>query len=127
MKEGLGEMKKSVEQHFDQVDTVLAEMKGAYDTMTLQQLFQQSPKVQALFPKTKCLGQKVAKVFGWTVSLMGWCCSTSDRRHCNNLNPLLVSDNSIVKGTILTLYSAVDSTETSEHVEITFEDINVDI
>ena len=51
MKEGLSEMKKSVEQRFDQVNTVLAEMKGAYDTTTLQQLFQQSPKVQALFPQ----------------------------------------------------------------------------
>ena len=51
MKEGLGEMKKLVEQHFNQVDTVLVEMKGAYDTTTLQQLFQQLPKVQALFPQ----------------------------------------------------------------------------
>ena len=51
MKEGLSKMKMSVEQRFDQVDTVLAEMKGAYDTMTLQQLFQQSLKVQALFPQ----------------------------------------------------------------------------
>ena len=51
MKEGLGEMKKSVKQRFDQVDTMLAEMKGTYNTMTLQQRFQQSPKVQALFPQ----------------------------------------------------------------------------
>ena len=51
MKEGLSEMKMSVEQCFDQVDTVLVEMKGAYDMTTLQQLFQQSPKVQALFPQ----------------------------------------------------------------------------
>ena len=29
MKEGLSEMKMSVEQRFDQVDTMLAEMKGA--------------------------------------------------------------------------------------------------
>ena len=51
IKEGLGEMKKSVKQHFDQVDTVLVEMKGMYDMMTLQQFFQQSLKVQALFPQ----------------------------------------------------------------------------
>ena len=51
MKEGLGEMKKLVKQHFDQVDTVLAEMKGTYDTTTLQQLFQPPSKVQVLFPQ----------------------------------------------------------------------------
>ena len=51
MKEELGEMKQSVKQCFDQVNTVLVEMKGTYDTTTLQQLFQQSPKVQALFPQ----------------------------------------------------------------------------
>ena len=51
MKEGLGKMKKSVKQHFDQVDTMLVEMKGTYDMMTLQQLFQQLLKVQALFPQ----------------------------------------------------------------------------
>ena len=56
MKEGLSKMKKSVEQCFDQVDTVLAEMKGAYDTTTLQQFFQQSPKVQALFPQDQMFG-----------------------------------------------------------------------
>ena len=56
MKEGLSEMKKSVEQRFDQVNTVLVEMKGAYNTTTLQQLFQQSPKVQALFPKDQMFG-----------------------------------------------------------------------
>ena len=39
MKEGLGEMANLVEQHFDQVDRVLAKMKGAYNTMSLQQLF----------------------------------------------------------------------------------------
>ena len=71
MKEGLGEMKKLVEQRFNQVDTVLAEMKGTYDMMTLQQLFQQSPMVQALFPQDQMFGWKVAKAFGWTVSLMG--------------------------------------------------------
>ena len=58
---------------------------------------------------------------------MGWCCSTSDRHHHNNLNPLLVSDISIVKGTILMLYSADDSAETSEDAENMFEAINVDI
>ena len=51
MKEGLGEMKKSVKQCFDHVDTMLAEMKGVYNMTTLQQLFQPSPKVQALFPQ----------------------------------------------------------------------------
>ena len=56
MKEGLSEMKMSVEQRFDQVDTMLAEMKGAYDTTTLQQLFQQSPKVKALFPQDQMFG-----------------------------------------------------------------------
>ena len=50
MKEGLGEMVKSVKQHFDQVDSVLVEIKGAYNTMSLQQLFQQLPKVQASLP-----------------------------------------------------------------------------
>ena len=47
MKEGLSEMVKSVKQCFNQVNSVLAEIKGAYDTMSLQQLFQQLPKVQA--------------------------------------------------------------------------------
>ena len=56
MKEGLSEMKKSVEQRFNQVDTVLVEMKGVYDTTTLQQLFQQLPKVQALFPQDQMFG-----------------------------------------------------------------------
>ena len=56
MKEGLGEMKKSVEQCFDQVNTVLAEIKGMYDMTTLQQLFQQSLKVQALFPQDQMFG-----------------------------------------------------------------------
>ena len=56
MKEGLGEMKNSVKQCFNQVNTVLAEMKGAYDTTTLQQLFQQLPKVQALFPQDQMFG-----------------------------------------------------------------------
>ena len=56
MKEGLSEMKMSVKQRFDQVDTVLAEMKGVYDTTTLQQLFQQSLKVQALFPQDQMFG-----------------------------------------------------------------------
>ena len=56
MKEGLSKMKMSVEQCFDQVDTVLVEMKGAYDTTTLQQLFQQSLKVQALFPQDQMFG-----------------------------------------------------------------------
>ena len=56
MKEGLSEMKMSVKQCFDQVNTVLAEMKGVYDTTTLQQLFQQSPKVQALFPQDQMFG-----------------------------------------------------------------------
>ena len=55
------------------------------------------------------------------------CCNTSDGCHCNNFNPLPVSDNSIVKGTILMLYSASDSAETSEDAENPFEDINVDI
>ena len=50
MKEGLGKMVKSVEQHFNQVDSVLAVIKGVYDTMSLQQLFQQLPKVQASLP-----------------------------------------------------------------------------
>ena len=50
MKEGLSKMVKSVKQRFDQVDSVLVEIKGAYDTMSLQQLFQQSLKVQALLP-----------------------------------------------------------------------------
>ena len=50
MKEGLGEMVKSVEQRFNQVDSVLAEIKGAYDTTSLQQLFQQSLKVQVSLP-----------------------------------------------------------------------------
>ena len=50
MKEGLSEMAKSVEQCFNQVDSVLAEIKGAYSTMSLQQLFQQLPKVQASLP-----------------------------------------------------------------------------
>ena len=50
MKEGLGEMVKSVKQRFDQVDSVLVEIKGAYNTTSLQQLFQQSPKVQASLP-----------------------------------------------------------------------------
>ena len=71
MKEGLSEMKMSVEQRFDQVDTVLAEMKGAYDTMTLQQLFQQLPKVQALFPHDQMFGAEGSQAFGWTASLMG--------------------------------------------------------
>ena len=35
MKEGLGEMKKLVEQCFNQVDRVLADMKGAYNAMSL--------------------------------------------------------------------------------------------
>ena len=56
MKEGLGEMMKLVKQCFDQVDTVLAEMKGVYDMTTLQQLFQQLPKVQALFPQDQMFG-----------------------------------------------------------------------
>ena len=56
MKEGLSEMKMLVEQCFDQVDTVLAEMKGMYDMTTLQQLFQQLPKVQALFPQDQMFG-----------------------------------------------------------------------
>ena len=56
MKEGLSEMKMLVEQRFNQVDTVLAEMKGAYDMTTLQQLFQQSLKVQALFPQDQMFG-----------------------------------------------------------------------
>ena len=43
-------MAKLVEQRFDQVDSVLVETKGAYDTTSLQQLFQQSPKVQASLP-----------------------------------------------------------------------------
>ena len=54
---------------------------------------------------TRCSVWKVAKVakgFHWTprshrASLMGLCCSTSDRPHRNNLNPLPVSDNSLVK------------------------------
>ena len=50
MKEGLGEMVKLVEQHFDQVNSVLVGIKGTYDTTSLQQLFQQSPKVQVLLP-----------------------------------------------------------------------------
>ena len=40
----------------DQVDTVLAEMKGTYDTTTLQQLFQQLLKVQALFSQDQMFG-----------------------------------------------------------------------
>ena len=56
MKEGLSKMKMSVEQRFDQVDTMLAEMKGTYDTTTLQQLFQQSLKVQALLPQDQMFG-----------------------------------------------------------------------
>ena len=56
MKEGLSKMKMLVKQHFDQVDTMLVEMKGVYDTTTLQQLFQQSPKVQALFPQDQMFG-----------------------------------------------------------------------
>ena len=51
MKEGLSKMKKSVKQCFNQVNTVLAEMKGMYDMTTLQQLFQLSLKVQVLFPQ----------------------------------------------------------------------------
>ena len=58
---------------------------------------------------------------------MGWCCNTSDRHHHNNINPLLVSDDSIVKHTILMLYSANDSTKTSEDAENMFKDINVDM
>ena len=50
MKEGLSKMAKLVKQCFNQVDSVLAEIKGAYDTTSLQQLFQQSPKVQASLP-----------------------------------------------------------------------------
>ena len=49
-------MKKSVKQHFNQVDSVLAEMKGAYDAMSLQQLFQASPKVQLLLPQDLMFG-----------------------------------------------------------------------
>ena len=56
MKEGLSEMKKSVKQCFNQVDTVLVEMKGVYDMTTLQQLFQQWLKVQALFPQDQVFG-----------------------------------------------------------------------
>ena len=51
IKEGLNKMKKSVEQCFDQVNSMLADMKGAYDTTSLQQLFQVSPKVQSLLPQ----------------------------------------------------------------------------
>ena len=50
MKEGLGEMVKLVEQCLDQVDSVLVEIKGTYNTMSLQQLFQQLLKVQVLLP-----------------------------------------------------------------------------
>ena len=56
MKEGLSEMKKSVKQHFNQVDTVLAEMKGMYNMMTIQQLFQPLLKVQALFSQDQMFG-----------------------------------------------------------------------
>ena len=35
MKEGLGKMVKLVEQRFNQVDSVLVEMKGAYDMTCL--------------------------------------------------------------------------------------------
>ena len=59
MKEGLGEMKKSVKQHFNQVNTMLAEMKGAYNMMTIQQLFQPLPKVQALFPQDQMFRAEV--------------------------------------------------------------------
>ena len=58
---------------------------------------------------------------------MVWCGSTSDRHHHNNHNPLLVSDNRIVKWNILMLCSTNDSAETSEDVENTFNDIDVDI
>ena len=50
MKEGLSKMAKLVEQCFNQVDSVLEEMKGGYNTMSLQQLYQQSPKVQVSLP-----------------------------------------------------------------------------
>ena len=56
MKEGLSEMKKSVKQCFNQVNTVLAEMKGMYNMTTLQQLFQPLPKIQALFPQDQMFG-----------------------------------------------------------------------
>ena len=47
MKEGLSKMVKLVDQCFDQVNSVLVEMKGAYNATSLQQPFQQSLKVQA--------------------------------------------------------------------------------
>ena len=56
IKEGLGKIKKLVKQRFDQVDTVLVEMKGVYNMMTLQQLFQPSLKVQVLFPQDQMFG-----------------------------------------------------------------------
>ena len=52
MKEGLSKMMKSVEQRFNQVNTMLVEMKGAYNMMALQQ----SLKVQALFPQDQMFG-----------------------------------------------------------------------
>ena len=118
-------MVKSIKQHFDQVDRVLAKMKGASNVMSLQQLFQLSLP-HKMFSVKGSQGILLSTLFMQSI-LNGLMLNTSDRCHCNNLNPLLVSDNSIVKCTILMLYSADDSTKTSEDAENTFEDINVDM
>ena len=96
MKEGLGETTKLVEQHFNQVDRVLAEMKGAYNVASLQQLFQPSVKVQVSLPHKmfSVEGSQGSQGIPLNTPFMQSVLNglmlqyTSDRCHHNNINPL---------------------------------------